>query len=102
MFKNIGVPDLLAFIECKRGTDRPRESQLEWERKTGTRVWIFYFPDPTSSKALCFYGYEEFATYLANPIGEPTANRFYEEAFALEYGKASVEEQHNEKPEVYT
>ena len=89
----------MCFIECKKDTDRPRESQREWERKTGNKVIVFYYPDKDSSQGYIFIGWDEFDKFLANPIEKPMSNRLLDYAFTLEYGKAKIKEQHDDGDE---
>jgi hypothetical protein len=86
-----GAPDLAVLVECKRGDDRPRDSQIAWARKTGAIVVVLWFPDKDSPKAHFFVGYDEFYQFLNSPTGEPQAHPFYTMAYTLEYGAPKKE-----------
>ena len=96
-----GTPDMVSYIECKRGDDRPSDWQRDWEKINGL-VSVFYYPDPQSSKAFSFYGYSEFDEFLRNPRGEPQASRIFDVAFELEYGKKPEQENTDAAAEVPT
>lgn len=88
-----GTPDFLTYIECKRGPDRVSVGQREWSKIHGP-VWVFYYPDPFSSKAFSFDSYESFDAWLKNPCGKPQSNNLFDLAFRREYGNMPA---HREK-----
>jgi hypothetical protein len=98
LFKHgTGSPDLWLIesgrpYELKRGSDRLRDSQrtfdAHYQRITGNRVAVVYYPDPSSDAGIIFSTFEDFDAFLDDPAPQIEAVRTPELSamFAEEYG----------------